>query len=40
MEDRRGAYKILVGRPEGKRQLGRHWRRLDGYVKMNLEEVV
>jgi hypothetical protein len=25
--DRRGIYKILVGKPEGKRPLGRHRRR-------------
>jgi len=27
MGNRIGAYRILVGRPEGKRPLGRHWRR-------------
>ena len=40
MRDRRGAYRILVGRPEGKRLLGRLWRRLNECVKMNLEEVI
>jgi len=27
MEDRRGAYRVLVGKPEGKRPLGRAWHR-------------
>jgi len=40
MRDRRGAFRILVGRPERKRPLGRLWRRLDECVKMNLEDEV
>jgi hypothetical protein len=36
----RGAQRILMGRPEGKRPLGRPWRKWDKNVKMNLEEVV
>ena len=30
MGERRGAYRVLVGKPEGKRLLGRH--RLDGRI--------
>ena len=33
MGDRIGAYRILVGRPEGKRPLGRHWRRWKDNLK-------
>jgi hypothetical protein len=29
----------LVGKPEVKRQLGRHWHRLDSSIKMNLQEI-
>jgi hypothetical protein len=36
----RGAYRILVGRPEGRRPLGRPRRRWDDNIKMNLQEVV
>jgi hypothetical protein len=35
----RGAYRILVGRPEGWRPLGRPRRRCDDNIKMNLQEV-
>ena len=38
MEDRRTAYKVLVGRPEGTRPLGKHSEREDN-IKMNLQEV-
>jgi hypothetical protein len=31
----RGAY-ILVGRPEGRRPLGRPWRRWEDNIKMDL----
>jgi hypothetical protein len=31
--ERRGAYKVLVGKPEGKRPLGRTWRRWED-IKM------
>jgi hypothetical protein len=27
MEERRGAYRVLVGKPKGRRPLGRHRRR-------------
>jgi hypothetical protein len=38
-EERRGAYRFLVGNPEGNRPLGRFRRRWKGNVKMNLQEV-
>jgi hypothetical protein len=37
--ERRGAYKVLVGTPEGKRPLGRLRRRWEGNTKMDLQEV-
>jgi hypothetical protein len=36
MEEKRNAYRILVGKPQGKRQLGRPRRRWVEYVKMDL----
>jgi hypothetical protein len=39
MGDRRGAYRVLVTEPEGKRPLGRHSRRWEGNIKMYLKEV-
>jgi hypothetical protein len=33
------AYKILVGRPEGKRPLGRPRRRWEDNIKMDLREI-
>ena len=39
MEEGRGVYKVLVGKPEGKRPLGRPRRRLEDNIKMDLEEV-
>ena len=39
MEEGRGVYKVLVGRPEGKRPLGRPRRRWEDNIKMALEEV-
>jgi len=39
MGKRRGAYRILVGRPEGRRTLGRPRLRW-WYIKMDLQEVV
>jgi hypothetical protein len=35
----RGAYNILVGRPEGRRPLGRPRRRWEDNIKMDLREV-
>ena len=37
--DRRGPYWVLVGRPEGKRPIGRPRRRWEYNVKTDLEEV-
>ena len=39
MEEGRGVHKVLVGKPEGKRPLGRPRRRWDDNIKMDLEEV-
>jgi len=39
MGDRRGAYRVLVVRPEGKRSLGRHKRRWENYIKMDIQKV-
>lgn len=33
-------YKILVGKPEGKRALRRTWNRLEGNVKMYFRKLV
>jgi hypothetical protein len=35
----RGAYRVLVGRPEGKRPLGRPRRRWEDNIKMDLEDI-
>jgi hypothetical protein len=35
-EEKRNAYRILVGRPEGKRPLGRPRRRCVDNIKMDL----
>ena len=37
--ERRGAYKFLVGKPEGKRLLGRPKRRWEDNIKMDLQGV-
>jgi hypothetical protein len=39
MGEGRGAYKILVGRPEGRRPLGRPRHRCEDNIKMDLQEV-
>jgi hypothetical protein len=39
MGERRGAYKALVGKPEGRRSLGRPRRRWEDNIKMDLREV-
>jgi hypothetical protein len=39
MGERRGAYRGLVGKPEGKRPLGKCRCRWVDYIKMDLEEV-
>jgi hypothetical protein len=35
----RGAYRVLVGRPEGERRLGRPRRRWEDNIKMDLGEI-
>jgi len=37
--ERRGVYRFLVGKPEGKRPLGRPRRRWEDNIKMDLQEV-
>jgi hypothetical protein len=37
--ERRGAYRALVGKPEGRRPLGRPRRRWEDTIKMDLREV-
>jgi len=37
--ERIGVYRVLVGRPEGKRPLGRPRRRWEDNIKMDLQEV-
>jgi hypothetical protein len=39
MGEGRGAYRILVGRPEGRRPLGRHRHRWEDNIKMDLQQV-
>ena len=39
MGARRGLYKVLVGKPEGKRPLGRPRHRCEDNFKMDLQEV-
>jgi len=34
-----GAYGVLMGKPEGKRQLGRPTRKWEGNIRMDLEDV-
>jgi hypothetical protein len=38
-EEKRGVYKILVGKPEGKRSLGRPRLRWEDNIKMDLQKV-
>ena len=39
MGEGRSVYRVLVGKPEGKRLLGRPWRRWEDNIKMDLQEV-
>ena len=39
MAERRGVYGVSVGKPEGKRPLGRPRRRWEDNIKMDLQEV-
>jgi hypothetical protein len=38
MEEMRDAYRVFVGKPEGKRPLGRPRRMLEDNIKMDLKE--
>jgi hypothetical protein len=40
MGEKRGAYRILVGRPKGRRPLGGPRRKWEDNIKMDLQEVV
>ena len=39
MGEKRGVYRVLVGKPEGKRPLGRPRRRWEDNIKMDIQEV-
>jgi hypothetical protein len=39
MGEGRGVYRVLVGRPKGKRPLGRPWHRWEDNIKMDLREI-
>jgi hypothetical protein len=39
MGEKRGLYRILVGKPEGKRAIGRSRRRWEDNIKMDLQDV-
>jgi hypothetical protein len=40
MGEGRGLYRILVGKPEGKRPLERPWSRWEDNINMDFQEVV
>jgi hypothetical protein len=35
----RGMYRVLVGKPEGKRPLGRPWQRWEYNIKIDLQDL-
>jgi len=39
MRERRGVYRVLVGKPEGKIPLGRPRRRWEDNIKTDIQEV-
>jgi hypothetical protein len=39
MEKGRGVYRVLVGKPEGKRPVGRPRRRWEDNIRMDLQEL-
>jgi hypothetical protein len=39
MGEGRGVYRVLVGKPEGKRPMGRPRRRWEDYIKMDLQGI-
>jgi hypothetical protein len=40
MREKRNAYRVFVGKPEGKRPLGRPRRRWEVNIKMDLREIM
>ena len=40
MKEGRSAFKILTGKPTGKRPLGRPWHRWSGRIRMDLKEIL
>jgi hypothetical protein len=40
IQERRGVYRVLVGKPDGKRALGKPRRRWGENIKIYLQEVV
>jgi hypothetical protein len=40
MGEMRNTYRIFVGKPEGKRPLGRPWCRWEDNIRTNVEEIV
>jgi hypothetical protein len=39
MGEKRGVYRILVGKPERKRPFGRPWHRWEDNIKINLQKM-
>jgi len=39
MAERRGVYRVLVGKPDGKRLLGKPRHKWEDNIKMDLQEV-
>jgi hypothetical protein len=39
MKEKRGVYRVLVGKPKGKRPLGRPRHRWEDNIKMNIQKV-
>jgi hypothetical protein len=39
MREERNVHRVLVGKPEGKRPLGRPGHRWEDHIKMDLQEV-
>jgi hypothetical protein len=39
MREGRGVYRVLVGKPDGKRPLGRPRRRFEDNIRMDLQEL-
>jgi hypothetical protein len=39
MVEKRNAYRVFMGKPEGKRPLGRHRHRWEDNININLREI-